>query len=123
MHKYDISFGVWIKCILLLVCKTCTCCTFTNVEGFFCVCGMCGLFQFSEKLFERAISSCLSVQACQIRRSGQAAKRLDSGEPTARDRFVPQAHFDAGMRLDPHKETRASSAVKPLDQPPSEQKF
>lgn len=35
------------------------------------------------------ISSCLSVQACQIRRSGQAVKRLDSGEPAARDRFVP----------------------------------
>lgn len=67
------------------------------------------------------ISSRLSVQACQIRRSGQAAKRLDSGEPTARERFVPQAHFDAGTRLDLHKETSASSALKPSDQPPREQ--
>lgn len=92
---------------------------------FVCVCVVCVVHFSSVRSFlrELVISSCLSVQACQIRRSGQAAKRLDSGEPTARDRFVPQAHFDAGMRLDPHKETRASSAVKPLDQPPSEQMF
>lgn len=69
------------------------------------------------------ISSRLSVQACQIRRSGRAAKRVDSGEPTARERFVPQAHFDAGTRLDLHKDTRASSAVKPSDPLPGGQLF
>lgn len=49
---------------------------------------MYGPFQFNEKLLG-VLSVCLSVQARQIRRSGQAAKRLDSREPAARDRFVP----------------------------------
>lgn len=35
------------------------------------------------------------------------AKRLDSGEPTARERFVLRAHFDAGTRLGLPQDTEA----------------
>lgn len=35
------------------------------------------------------------------------AKRLDSGEPTARERFVLWAHFDAGTRLGLPQDTEA----------------
>lgn len=41
------------------------------------------------------------------------AKWVDSGEPTAREGFVPQAHFDAGTGLRLYKKTRAPSTLRP----------
>lgn len=58
------------------------------------------------------IRSSLSVRACQ-NQEGWPAKWLDSGEPTAREGFVLQAHFDAGTRLRLHKETHAPSTLRP----------
>lgn len=55
----------------------------------------------------------LPLCPCLPNQEARPAKWVDSGEPTAREGFVLQAHFDAGTRLRLHKETHAPSTLRP----------